>query len=333
MRGSLRKIGVVGMSQNKIVDVAAAVLQRPDGSFLLAQRPADKIWAGYWEFPGGKLEQDESARDALVRELREELGIEVETAYPWLSRVFTYPHATVRLNFFRVTVWHGELHPHEGQQFSWQVSSSRGKERARISVEPILPANAPILRALELPPLYAISNAAELGEEVFLSRLQARLDEGLGLVQLREKNLSRDALRALALRVVALAHARGAKVLLNGDVALAQEVGADGVQLTSSQLSGLSERPDVAWCGASCHNAEELRRAEVLGCDFVLLSPVLPTLSHPGESGLGWAGFAECAAGATIPVYALGGLSGGDMLNAWQHGAHGIALLRQAWVS
>lgn len=315
---------MVGMSQSKIVDVAAAVLQRPDGSFLLAQRPAGKIWAGYWEFPGGKLEQGESARDALVRELREELGIEVRTAYPWLMRVFTYPHATVRLHFFRVTAWSGELHPHEGQQFSWQSPTS-------VLVAPILPANAPILRALELPTMYAISNVAELGEEAFLASLQIKLDSGLRLIQLREKDLAPDELNALARRVVSMSHARGAKVLLNGDVVLAQEVGADGVQLTSSQLTDLSERPDVRWCGASCHNAEELKRAEGLGCDFALLSPVLPTRSHPGAPHLGWQSFAAMTAESSIPVYALGGLVDDDMAVAWQHGAHGIALLRQAW--
>ena len=108
----------------KLVEVAAAVLQRPDGSYLLAQRPRDKIWAGYWEFPGGKIEPGETTYHALVRELREELGITVTTAYPWLTRVYTYPHATVRLNFFRVTAWSGELHPHEGQEFAWQRISS-----------------------------------------------------------------------------------------------------------------------------------------------------------------------------------------------------------------
>lgn len=312
--------------KTKIVEVSAAVLQRPDGSFLLAQRPADKIWAGYWEFPGGKVEPGETAYHALVRELREELGIEVQAAYPWLARVFTYPHATVRLSFFRVTSWAGELHPHEGQQFSWQ-------QPTEVFVSPILPANAPILRALELPSLYAISNVAELGVEPFLATLQARLDKGLRLIQLREKDLAPDALRVLAQRVVALAHAYGAKVLLNGDVQMAREVGADGVQLTATQLAELNERPALDWCAASCHNAEELRRAEALGCDFALLSPVLPTQSHPGAPHLGWDNFAASAAGSTIPVYALGGLTDADMQTAWQRGAHGIALLRQAWAS
>ena len=366
----------------KTVEVAAAVLQRADGSFLLAQRPEGKIWAGYWEFPGGKLEAGETAREALVRELREELGIEVTTAYPWVTRLFTYPHATVRLSFFRVTEWRGELYPHEGQQFSWQIPpqppffqsgrvseigadfsvgasqyallQSGGEKRSRLkkpalipqtplpksgmtdiearySVAPILPANTPILRALELPALYAISNAAELGCEEFMRRLEVRLDEGLRLVQLREKGLAREALQELAQRVVELAHVHGARVLLNGDVTLAQAVGADGVQLTSTQLAQWHERPAVAWCAASCHSLEELQRAEALGCDFALLSPVLPTLSHPGAAHLGWQNFAAIAAKSSIPVYALGGLEWGDMTTAWQHGAHGIALLRKAW--
>jgi 8-oxo-dGTP diphosphatase len=312
------------MQQIKVIEVSAAVLQRPDGTFLLAQRPSDKIWAGYWEFPGGKIEPGETPFHALVRELHEELGITVQTAYPWLTRVFTYPHATVRLNFFRVTAWSGDLHPHEGQEFSWQLPT-------KVSVDPILPANAPILRALELPTLYAISNATEFGMEPFLNSLQAKLNAGLRLVRLREKDLARDKLRALAQRVVAMAHARGAKVLLSGDVELAQEVGADGVHLTSIQLSELKERPAINWCAASCHNAEELRRAEALGCDFALLSPVLPTQSHPGAQHLGWENFAVIAAGSSIPVYALGGLKHEDKQTAWQHGAHGISLLRQAW--
>lgn len=317
--------------KTKIVEVAAAVLQRPDGSFLLAQRPPDKIWPGYWEFPGGKIEPGETAYRALVRELREELGIEVTTAYPWLTRVFTYPHATVRLNFFRVTAWRGELQAHEGQSFSWQQSLVRRRGRAQVSVAPVLPANAPILRALSLPDVYAISNVQELGEIEFIRRLQAALRNGLRLVQLREKDYSRQKLRVLARQMMSVMKQFHARLIINGDIELAREVGADGVQLSSSQLAGLQQRPEVEWCAASCHNADELRRAEQLGCDFTLLSPVLPTQSHPGAPHLGWPGFAAIVAGSAIPVYALGGLSAGDLQLAQQHGAHGISLLRQAW--
>ena len=323
------------IEKTKIVEVAAAVLQRPDNSFLLAQRPPDKIWAGYWEFPGGKIEPGETPYHALVRELREELGITVTTAYPWLTRVFAYPHATVRLNFFRVMAWNGELHPHEGQEFAWQSPAALRYLRANggdsATVSPMLPANTPILRALSLPPLYAISNVAELGEQEFMRRLEAALHNGLRLVQLREKNYSREALRELVLKMLPLMRQHNARLIINADIELCKEIGADGVQLTGTQLAVLRVRPDVDWCAASCHNAEELRRAEELGCDFALLSPVQATQSHPGEPHLGWENFAAIAAGSSIPVYALGGLTHDDMRTAWQHGAHGIALLRQAW--
>src|SRR3990172_8763043 len=309
------------IEKTKIVEVAAAVLQRPDNTFLLAQRPPDKIWAGYWEFPGGKIEPGETPYHALVRELREELGITVTTAYPWVTRVFAYPHATVRLNFFRVTAWSGELHPHEGQQFAWQrpsdvrvsqykqVSSFPRKRESsfiksldsrfrgndgiyNLTVSPLLPANAPILRALELPALYAISNVQELGEQEFMRRLEAALRKGLRLVQLREKNYSREVLRDLALKMLPLMRQHDARLIINADIELVQEIGADGVQLTGTQLAELRGRPAVEWCAASCHSAEELRRAKELGCDFVLLSPVLPTQSHPGSPHLGWEKFA-----------------------------------------
>ncbi len=329
----------IQFEKTKIVEVAAAVLQKPDGSFLLAQRPEGKAYAGYWEFPGGKIEPGETPYHALVRELREELGITVTTAYHWLTRVFTYPHATVRLNFFRVTAWGGELHPHEGQQLAWQspptLTLSHEGERKQfvrnVSVSPVLSANAPILRALQLPSLYAISNAAELGSDEFLQRLQQALRNGLRLVQMREKNLPRAALRELSLRVLELAHAYGALVLINGDIELAQEIGADGVHLNSAQLAALSTRPDLEWCAASCHSVDELQLTVEMGLDFAVLSPVLPTQSHPGAAHLGWQAFATMAAGSAIPVYALGGLIQDDMEAAWQHGAHGIALLRQAW--
>ena len=309
------------------------MLQRADGTFLLAQRPPGKIWAGYWEFPGGKIESGETPRHALVRELREELGIEIKTAYPWVTRVFTYPHATVRLNFFRVTQWRGELHPHEGQQFAWQPPTLAlpRRERGQVLVSPMLPANAPILRALELPSLYAISNVVELGKNEFMCGLEGALNNGLRLVQLREKNLPRAEMRALSQRVLELAHAHGAQVLINSDIELAQETGADGVHLTSAQLAASCERPDLPWCAASCHSKEDLQRAEESGLDFVVLGPVLPTRSHPGAAHLGWEAFEKIAAGSSIPVYALGGLRHDDMETAWRHGAHGIALLRQAW--
>ena len=300
-----------------------AVITRADAHFLLASRPAGKPYAGYWEFPGGKVEAGESTHAALVRELNEELGIEVTHATPWLTRHYDYPHAHVTLSFFRVSGWRGEPRPQEGQTLAWQHVHA-------IDVSPVLPANAPIFAALGLPAVYGITQADD-DPTAFLPRLDAALVNGLKLVQVREKYLPPAALEDFARHVIARAHAHSARVLLNADIALAQRLGADGVQLNAAQLGQLTARPDLPLVAASCHNADELGRAELLGCDFALLSPVLPTLSHPGAPSLGWAMFARLCENRTLPIYALGGLAHADLDTARDHGAHGVALLRGAW--
>jgi 8-oxo-dGTP diphosphatase len=306
------------------VQVAAAVITRADGQFLLAQRPAGKAYAGYWEFPGGKIENGESPLAALTRELHEELGIDIERAYPWITRDYDYPHAAVRLRFFRVTGWRGEPHGREAQAFSWQSASG-------IAVSPLLPANDPVLRALELPPVYGITHAASIGSKAFLGRLESALKGGLRLIQIREKSATPRELRELARHAIAAARRHGARVLINSDSVLALELGADGVHLTSAQLREHGVRPPVGLVGASCHDALELGWAATLNADFVVLGPVLPTLSHPQQPGMGWARFSELARDYPMPVYALGGMRPRHLAKAWTAGAHGIAMMRGAW--
>lgn len=310
------------MSEHK-VEVAAAVIERPDGSFLMASRPEGKVYAGWWEFPGGKVESGESARQAMERELSEELGIETIEAWPWLNRAYIYPHAHVMLRFFRVTRWRGEPHPHEGQRLAWTRADAP-------DVAPILPANGPILKGLSVPLEYAISDMAKLGEAEFLRRLDVRLEQGLKLVQLREKQLSAEAFRTLAEEVARRCHSAGARLMLNGQEDLAREIGA-GSHLSGSRLMAARVRPDLEWVGASCHDPAELARAAELELDFVVLSPVLPTASHPGAETLGWARFADWLKDYPVPVFALGGLGADDLALARQYGAHGIALKSQAW--
>ena len=307
-----------------LVEVVAAVIERPDGSFLLAQRPPDKVYAGYWEFPGGKVEPGEPLAAALARELHEELGIEVERAYPWIVQEYAYPHARVRLNFFRVRAWHGEAHGKEAQQLAWQHVFA-------IGVAPLLPANAPVLRALRLPFEYAITQAGRIGTEAQLRLLDERLAQGLRLIQVREKGMPAQTLAHFAGAVIAKASAHGAQVLINADIELAQRLGADGVHLTSAQLARLARRPALDWCAASCHNAADLARAVRLGIDFVVLGPVQPTATHPDAQALGWDGFGALTQGMPVPVFALGGMEPQDLENAWHRGAHGIAMVRGSW--
>src|SRR5512139_2390281 len=268
--------------------VVAAVLTQPDGRVLLAQRPPGKVYAGYWEFPGGKVEAGESLDAALARERD------------------------------------GEPHPHEGQVFSWTLPDA-------VEVTPLLPANLPILKALSLPPLLGISHAESLGVDSFLARLDVALHGGLRLIQLRDKTLPEDARLQLARETVRRAHAFGARVLVNGSLELVRAAGADGVHLDSAAAASLATRPACEWVGVSCHDAAELSHAAAIEADFALLSPVLPTLTHPGAATLGWDAFAALAAASPIPVYGLGGLGRDDVALAQSHGAHGVALLRGAW--
>ncbi len=300
-----------------VVEVAAAVIQRADGAFLLAQRPAGKDYAGYWEFPGGKVEAGEAAEHALARELHEEIGIDARTAYPWITRVYAYPHATVRLNFFRVTAWNGDPHPREEQAIAWQRFGAP-------PMEPMLPANAPVLAALALPHEYAITDAENRGREPMLMKIQERLASGLKLIQVRDKDLPRR--EEFARSVLRLAHRHGARVLLNGGPAI-----GDGLHYTAAQLMRLRDRPQGILAAASCHDAAELERAMALELDFAVLGPVRPTASHPGARTLGWDGFARLALGASIPVYAIGGVQRADLETAWRVGAHGLAMISGAW--
>jgi len=305
----------------KVIEVAAAVVLRPDGAFLLAQRPVGKVYAGYWEFPGGKVEPGEPVADALARELHEELGIEVRSSHPWITRVFTYPHGTVRLNFRRVTEWSGEPHPREDQAIAWQRLGAP-------MAAPMLPANAPVLASLALPDEYAVTDAARRGIPRMLELVKQRMSAGLRLLQVREPDLDRERRLAFSREVIALGRRHGCKVLAKEPVE-----GADGLHLTAKELMALRERPAVPLVAASCHSREELEQAGRLGLDFAVLGPVRHTASHPGAPALGWRTFQACAADSPIPVYAIGGLRRADLGEAMRHGAHGVAMISGAWAA
>jgi 8-oxo-dGTP diphosphatase len=298
-----------------VIEVAAAVIERRDDTVLLAQRPPGKVYAGYWEFPGGKVEPGEAPEQALSRELHEELGIEVVEAYPWITREFVYPHGHVRLNFFRVRSWNGEPQPREDQAIAWQA-------RGAASVAPMLPANAPVMAALALPSEYAITNAARLGIAPMLEMLKHRLSQGLRLVQVREPDLDERARELFTSQVIGLAHRFGCKVLVKS-----AHAGADGMHCTAAELMQMPVRP-AGLAAASCHTRDELERAIGLGFDFAVAGPVV----EKGEAeALGWARFATLVRGTAIPVYAIGGVKPADLERAWRAGAHGIAMIRGAW--
>lgn len=309
------------------VHVAAAVLADAGGRILLARRTEGRDLAGAWEFPGGKLEAGESAAVGLVRELREELGIEVDPGdcEQLIAVPFAYADKRILLDVFRVVRWDGAPKGLEHQALAWAPPE-------RLHRYPMPPADRPVIAALRQPEGYLITPEPGDDHHAFVERIERALAAGWRRIQLRARSLDTDTVRPLAAQIAARCREAGAELLLNGDIALAREL-ALGVHLRASQLGELGKRPlpDGQPVAASCHTADELARAEALGVDFAVLGPVRRTPSHPAVAPLGWEGFAGLRERTTLPLYALGGLRPEDLAQARRHGAQGVAGISAFW--
>jgi 8-oxo-dGTP diphosphatase len=309
-----------------VIEVVAAVLRDRRGRVLIAERPTGKPLAGYWEFPGGKLEPDELAAAALRRELREELGIRVQAAYRLLQFSHDYPDKRVRLDVWRVTEFDGVPAAHEGQRLDWALPEE-------LTGHDLLPADQPIVAALRLPPLMLVTPQPSSPNE-FLEALRRSLDAGIDLVQLRAPGMPAEEFQKLASQAITVCRHAGARILLNAAPELASRLGADGTHLSQARSGGLDSETlqgRHGLLGVSCHNRTEISAASSHRPDYLLVGPVQVSATHPGMAPLGWTGFAELAILSPVPVYAIGGLGLEDLQIARQHGAHGVAAIRGLW--
>ena len=310
----------------KPVHVAAAVIRGLDGRILIARRGDGQHQGGLWEFPGGKVEVGESVSAALARELHEELGIRVEAARPLIQVRHDYPDKRVLLDVWEVSAFSGEPHGAEGQPLAWVTP----RELADYDFPA---ANQPIVAAARLPSQYLIT-PADLDRVELLQGLRQALANGSRLVQLRAPEMYDPQYRDLAVDAVGLCAGK-AQLMLKGPLEWLGDFPAAGWHLTATQLRKYASQgrpfPAARWLAASCHNAEELALAVQMGVDFVTLSPVQATQSHPGAEPLGWDAAAELLRGVNKPAYLLGGLGAGDRERAWQVGAQGVAGIRGFW--
>jgi len=313
-----------------MVHVAVAVIINDDDEVCISLRHKDSHQGGLWEFPGGKIESQESVEQALLREIKEELGLEIKTSRPLITINHDYSDKKVCLHVHMVTAYHGLANGAEGQQVKWLPV-------AQLSGHEFPAANLSIIKAIQLPDRYLITGKFS-DEDEFLAKLATALNGGIRLVQLRLKHgsINIEELPALIQQTSSLCEQAGAKLLLNIPHDYLKSVdlsGAvfDGFHADSKTLNTLSQRPNGRLFSASCHNEEELKKAIRLNADFAVLSPVQKTVSHPEMDAMGWAKFAGLLEMCPMPVYALGGVSADDITEAWSHGAQGVAAISAFW--
>ena len=303
------------------LEVVAAVLRDAQGRVMLAQRHAGREHGGLWEFPGGKREPGEGARDALARELAEELGIALLDAQPLWRVPWPDERRDLVLDAWEVA-FRGTPQAHDHAALAWVAPHE-------LHAWAMPPADRPIAAALRLPRVCAITPDA--GDPETIERaITAALAAGARMVQVRAPRLPTTVLRDILARAVPRASAAGALLFVNGAHELVGSLGLDGVQLPAAHWreSGRPVLPAGALVGASCHDADELARARDGGADFVLLGPVHATATHPDRAPLGWERFAELVHASALPVFALGGLAPADLERARAAGAFGVAGIR-----
>jgi len=301
------------------INVAVGVIKDGQDRVLIAKRKAHVHQGGLWEFSGGKFEAGENAESALSRELLEELNIKPIKTSPLIELSFAYPEINVRLHVYEVHAFIGEVIAREGQVIKWVAKSE-------LDHYAFPEANKAILTAIKLGRQYAIINGSNIKQ--VLQDLDDVSAQGVGVVQIRAKHLNAQDAEQLISAVKAKCNVLQLNYLFNSQNIVAKTSGA-GMHLTSSDLMRLKRRPESSgFVAASCHSLQELRRAEQLGLDFVVLSPVNKTASHPDASPLGWLKFTQWVAGVNLPVFALGGVNKEDYDLSLSSGAQGISGIR-----
>lgn len=307
------------------IHVVAAVIENQQGQVFIAKRPDHAHQGGLWEFPGGKVELDESAKHALKRELFEEIGIHIQKYEPLIQISHDYPDKSVLLDVWRVTHFDGIAHGKEGQQTCWI-------NKSKLSQFDFPAANKPIICAASLPKHYLITPEPDFNQRtLFLKTIEDRLRGGIQLMQLRAKSLNPQQLQTLFLEVKEINQTYNATLLVNSSIKFARKIGAQGVHLSSNELMQTKNLPNDLLCATSCHSKQEIINAAQLGVDFVVISPVLKTTSHPESKPLNWGKFNELCQTAPMPVFALGGMELEHLSQAIESGAQGIAGIRSLW--
>ena len=309
------------------VHVAVAVIVNNLNQVLISKRPEHAHQGGLWEFPGGKVEANESVEQALLREIQEELNIQIQHPRPLIKIQHHYNDKSVLLDVWLIKDYLGNPIGAENQPIKWALISD-------LKAADFPMANAAIIKALQLPDLYMITGKFDSTEE-FESILKKSLSQSSRIVQLRCKQIQdTENYLQLAASAKIICEQYAAKLILNTSLDNFNRCLADGLHVNSRSLFLYEKRPIASdkCLSVSCHNEQEIKQAEKLQADIILLSPVKETTSHPGVKGIGWEKFSAMVSCCACPVYALGGMKITDREISTSAGARGIAAISSLWL-
>ena len=306
------------------VHVAVGVVFNSRGEVLIALRNKGQHQGGLWEFPGGKVEKGETVQQALVRELKEEVGIVAHHLEPLIGIPHSYTDKKVFLDVWTVGDFEGEVVGREGQEVCWVALKNLGDFQFPV-------ANKPIILALQLPSIASITGVFNDENDLIL-KVSSAISKGAGLICYRPTGNSNVCHDLILNKLTALCAAKCVWLTVNSSISTNYDV-TRGLHLQSSELMRLKARPVSlnTLLGASCHSKEELDQAHRVGVDYIMLSPVQQTSSHPSSLPMGWQTFAELVIESSIPIFALGGLGPEDVDTARANGAQGIAAISKLW--
>ena len=299
--------------------IAIGVVKNNTGQYLVAKRNAGVHLENYWEFPGGKVEQYESFKIALRRELQEEIGIQPCRMQKFFEFRHKYDDRSLHFQVFKIVTYDLAVRSCDGQQLKWV-------EKHQLENINMPLANRAIVTALKLPKSYMIADYTAIGAKDFISVIQTKLEAGIKIVQLRAHELCETEYIELAQKVFALCEQHKAKMICNCELDWLEQFFTHGVHLTSSRLVEVCKREiRDQYFSASCHTPAEVELANQLQVQCILVGPVHNTASHPTAECIEWEGFSRLCNLANMPVYALGGVPESETLLAIAHGAQGIA--------
>lgn len=301
----------------KTIKVVVGVLHNKNGQFLIAKRQNHQFMGEFWEFPGGKIEPGESAESAIKRELKEELNIDIKALSYHRTIFHTYPDRKIELNVYCINKYNNTPIGAEGQTIVW-------KKAHELKPYKLLPTMKTLITSIKLPNKYWITPSSNHQSKAWMKKFEEKLTKDIKLIQLRSKNKLDSGFIA---EIYHECQQHNLKLLLNTIDKTFKESFCDGWHLTTNEMFEYTHRPcsENKLLGVSTHNIDEAMTAQKMGADFIVISPIQPTATHPNTKALGWENAKKVTNKITIPVYFLGGMTLKDLDKTLKFGAQGIA--------